>query len=142
MHRLEEDELFDLEDFSSRGGFPRQGAYLQLYFNLVRPNSHKEDQSLWQIIERLAHPNSDASTSRARLGLIWTSRQANQEQLSTVPSICPTLGGSAKATTPLILLISPWTSELGLPFAQFLFVGRARAFCCELSRPFGPMRRH
>jgi transposase len=26
----------------------------QLYFNLVRPNSHKEHQSPWQIIERLA----------------------------------------------------------------------------------------
>src|SRR4029077_21273103 len=26
----------------------------QLYFNLVRPNSHKENLSPWQIIERLA----------------------------------------------------------------------------------------
>jgi hypothetical protein len=26
----------------------------QLYFNLARPNSHKENLSLWQIIERLA----------------------------------------------------------------------------------------
>jgi hypothetical protein len=26
----------------------------QLYFNLARPNSHKDNQSPWQIIERLA----------------------------------------------------------------------------------------
>ncbi|MGH9690115.1 MAG: hypothetical protein ACRD4C_03255, partial [Candidatus Acidiferrales bacterium] len=26
----------------------------QLYFNLARPNSHKENQTPWQIIERLA----------------------------------------------------------------------------------------
>ena len=54
VHRLEEDEFFDLEDFSSRGEFLAKVHTYQLYFNLVRPNSHKENQSPWQIIERLA----------------------------------------------------------------------------------------
>ena len=54
VHRLEEDEFFDLEDFSSRGEFLAKTHTYQLYFNLVRPNSHKENQSPWQIIERLA----------------------------------------------------------------------------------------
>src|SRR5579872_5686258 len=54
VHRLEEDEFFDLEDFSSRGDFLAKAHTYQLYFNLVRPNSHKENQSPWQIIERLA----------------------------------------------------------------------------------------
>jgi transposase len=54
VHRLEEDEFFDLEDFSSRGDFLAKVHTYQLYFNLVRPNSHKENQSPWQIIERLA----------------------------------------------------------------------------------------
>jgi hypothetical protein len=54
VHRLEEDEFFDLEDFSSRGDFLAKVHTYQLYFNLVRPNSHKETQSPWQIIERLA----------------------------------------------------------------------------------------
>lgn len=54
VHRLEEDEFFDLEDFSSRGDFLAKTHTYQLYFNLVRPNSHKENQSPWQIIERLA----------------------------------------------------------------------------------------
>jgi hypothetical protein len=47
VHRLEEDEFFDLEDFAKAHTY-------QLYFNLVRPNSHKENLSPWQIIERLA----------------------------------------------------------------------------------------
>lgn len=54
VHRLEEDEFFDLEDFTSRGEFLAKAHTYQLYFNLVRPNSHKENLSPWQIIERLA----------------------------------------------------------------------------------------
>src|SRR5271166_3837006 len=54
VHRLEEDEFFDLEDFSSRGEFLAKVHTYQLYFNIARPNSHKENQSPWQIIERLA----------------------------------------------------------------------------------------
>ena len=54
VHRLEEDEFFDLEDFSSRGEYLAKVHTYQLYFNLARPNTHKENQSPWQIIERLA----------------------------------------------------------------------------------------
>lgn len=54
VHRLEEDEFFDLETFSNRGEFLAKTHTYQLYFNLVRPNTHKENQSPWQIIERLA----------------------------------------------------------------------------------------
>ena len=54
VHRLEEDEFFDLEDFSSRGEFLAKVHTYQLYFNIARPNSHKENLSPWQIIERLA----------------------------------------------------------------------------------------
>src|SRR6201982_797498 len=54
VHRLVEDEFFDLEAFTSRGDFLAKALTYQLYFNLVRPNSHKENQSPWQIIERLA----------------------------------------------------------------------------------------
>jgi transposase len=54
VHRLEEDEFFDLEDFTSRGDFLAKAHTYQLYFNLARPNSHKENHTPWQIIERLA----------------------------------------------------------------------------------------
>ncbi len=54
VHRLIEDEFFDLEPFTSRGEFLAKAHTYQLYFNLVRPNSHKGWLSPWQIIERLA----------------------------------------------------------------------------------------
>src|SRR5712691_5620200 len=54
VHRLVEDEFFDLETFTSRGEFLAKAHTYQLYFNLVRPNSHKGNQTPWQIIERLA----------------------------------------------------------------------------------------
>lgn len=57
VHRLEEDEFFDLEDFSSRGDFLAKTHTYQLYFNLVRPNSHKQNLSPWQIIQQLAPPS-------------------------------------------------------------------------------------
>jgi transposase len=41
VHRLEEDEFFDLESFSSRGEFLAKVHTYQLYFHLVRPNSQK-----------------------------------------------------------------------------------------------------
>ncbi|HKV82508.1 MAG TPA: hypothetical protein VJP02_30450 [Candidatus Sulfotelmatobacter sp.] len=53
VHRLEEDEFFDLENFAGRGDFLAKTHTYQLYFNLVRPNSHKDNLSPWQIIERL-----------------------------------------------------------------------------------------
>jgi hypothetical protein len=54
VHRLEEDEFFDLEDFASCGDFLAKVHTYQLYFNLARPSSHKENLRPWQIIERLA----------------------------------------------------------------------------------------
>ena len=54
VHRLVEDKFFDLETFASRGEFLAKAQTYQMYFNLVRPNSHKQNQSPWQIIERLA----------------------------------------------------------------------------------------
>lgn len=53
VHRLVEDEFFDLESFASRGDFLAKARTYQLYFNLVRPNSHKQNLSPWQIIAQL-----------------------------------------------------------------------------------------
>ncbi len=54
VHRLVEDEFFDLETFCSRGEFLAKATTYQFYFNVTRPNSHKGNQSPWEIIERLA----------------------------------------------------------------------------------------
>ncbi len=53
VHRLIEDEFFDLESFSRRADFLAQASLYQLYFNLARPNSHKRGLTPWQIIHQL-----------------------------------------------------------------------------------------
>jgi transposase len=53
VHRLIEDEFYDLETFPSRRQFLAKACVYQCYFNLVRPNSHKGNLSPWQIIHQL-----------------------------------------------------------------------------------------
>ena len=53
VHRLIEDEFYDLESFSSRAEFLAKASLYQLYFNLARPNSHKQNLTPWQIIRQL-----------------------------------------------------------------------------------------
>ena len=54
VHRLIEDEFFDLESFHNRPEFFAKAATYQLYFNLARLNSHKQNQTPWQIVQQLA----------------------------------------------------------------------------------------
>jgi transposase len=54
VHRLIEDEFFDLETFHSRAQFLGKVSLYQLYFNLARPNSHKGGLTPWEIIHQLA----------------------------------------------------------------------------------------
>ncbi len=54
VHRLIEDEFYDLETFHNRAEFLAKASLYQLYFNLARPNSHKAGLTPWQIIQQLA----------------------------------------------------------------------------------------
>jgi hypothetical protein len=53
VHRLIEDEFYDLETFRSRREFLAKACVYPCYVNLVRPNSHKGNLSPWQIIHQL-----------------------------------------------------------------------------------------
>jgi transposase len=53
VHRLIEDEFYDLESFRDRAPFLAKASLYQLYFNLARPNSHKGGCTPWQIIHQL-----------------------------------------------------------------------------------------
>jgi hypothetical protein len=50
VHRLIEEEFFDLEDFGSRKDFLRKAALYQQYFNFARPNGYKKDRTPWEIL--------------------------------------------------------------------------------------------
>lgn len=52
VHRLIEDEFFEVEGFSDRRDFlEKVGSYL-LWFNTVRKNSYKENQTPWEIVKQ------------------------------------------------------------------------------------------
>jgi hypothetical protein len=90
--------FFDLETFSSRGDFLAMVHTYQLYFNLARPNSHKEDQTPWQIIERLAPRVPLELCLRTLRERIWRSAMSTclahiiQDGVFT-PGIAARLGG-------------------------------------------------
>jgi hypothetical protein len=42
-----------LDTFALRSGFLAKATLYQHYFNLARPNSHKQGLSPWQIIQQL-----------------------------------------------------------------------------------------
>lgn len=55
LHRLIEEEFFDLERFTGLEDFLRKATLYQHYFNFARPNSYKAGQTPWEIIQR-DHP--------------------------------------------------------------------------------------
>jgi len=50
VHRLIEDEFYEVEEFEGREDFLRKAGAYTLWFNCVRKNSYKNNQSPWEII--------------------------------------------------------------------------------------------
>jgi transposase len=48
-HNLVEMEFYELENFEDRVDFLQKAATYQLFFNLMRPNSYKENKTPWQL---------------------------------------------------------------------------------------------
>jgi hypothetical protein len=53
VHRTIEDEFYDLENFEAVRDFHQRVASYQAWYNLIRPNSNKDDKLPWQIIKGL-----------------------------------------------------------------------------------------
>jgi hypothetical protein len=81
VHRLEEDEFFDLEDFTSRGDFLAKVHTYQLYFILVRPTRTKKIKapgrsSSGSLLARRSnfacfHPSSWITTATTQGDTMW-----------------------------------------------------------------------
>jgi len=59
VHNLMEQEFYEVERFTGRGDFLDAANHYQLWFNLARRNSAKEDKTPWELVnEKLpaAHP--------------------------------------------------------------------------------------
>jgi len=50
VHRLIEDEFYEVEEFGGREDFLRKAGAYTLWFNSIRKNSYKNNQSPWEII--------------------------------------------------------------------------------------------
>lgn len=51
VHNLIEMEFYEIEKFYSRHNFMDKAYSYQLYFNLQRPNSYKENKTPWQLVK-------------------------------------------------------------------------------------------
>ena len=49
VHNLIETEFYEIEKFADRTDFMEKANTYQLFFNLERPNTYKEDKSPWQL---------------------------------------------------------------------------------------------
>ena len=63
VHRLVEDEFFDLEAFNSKESFWSKITTYNLFFNELRRNSHKDDKAPCQILKELS-PNISLKVTR------------------------------------------------------------------------------
>jgi len=52
VHNLIEMEFYEIEEFTSREDFLNKAYSYQLFFNLIRPNTYKENQTPWQIASK------------------------------------------------------------------------------------------
>jgi transposase len=51
VHRIIEDEFYEVEEFTSRADFLRKASAYNLWFNVARKNSGKENRTPWEIIQ-------------------------------------------------------------------------------------------
>jgi len=83
VHATIESEFFDLENFSGIRDFHRRIASYQAWYNLLRPNMNKDNQSPWQIIRQLRPQTSSALARLPPLMLDWLGPDyATREELS------------------------------------------------------------
>jgi len=52
VHNLMELEFYEIESFTSRTDFMNKAYSYLLFFNLLRPNSYKENQTPWEIVNK------------------------------------------------------------------------------------------
>jgi len=91
VHNLAELEFYEIENFADRENFIEKAYTYQLFFNLERPNTYKEDKSPWQLAqEKLPHLPKEALMLEpvdldALLAKKFASRPQRGYDVSTAP---------------------------------------------------------
>ena len=81
FHNIEEVEFFDIESFYSLQNFIDKAYSYQLFFNLVRPNSYKENKTPWDIVKE---KNPDLPEDICMLPPIILDKMINKEYMESV----------------------------------------------------------
>jgi hypothetical protein len=114
VHSTIEPEFYDLENFEGPRDFHARVASYQAYYNLVRPNMNKDDQTPWQIIREL-NPNLDPALVKLpplMLDCLAPDYLARDElslrgyDVPSYPSIAPLLGIGKEHRIPLVRIRS------------------------------------
>ena len=87
FHNLEEVEFFDIESdsFTSLKDFLDKAYTYQLFFNLVRPNTYKENKTPWDIVRE---KNPELPKEICMLPPIILDKMINQEYMESVYHVC------------------------------------------------------
>lgn len=81
FHNLEEVEFFDIEKFYSLQDFLDKTYTYQLFFNLVRPNTYKENKTPWDIVKEI---NPELPKDICMLPPIILDKMIYKEYMNTV----------------------------------------------------------
>ena len=87
FHNLEEVEFFDIESdsFTSLKDFLDKAYTYQLFFNLIRPNTYKENKTPWDIVRE---KNPELPKEICMLPPIILDKMINQEYMKSVYHVC------------------------------------------------------
>ena len=86
FHNLCEVEFFDIEKFSSLQNFLDKTYTYLLFFNLVRPNTYKENKTPWDIVKE---KNPDLPKKICMLPPIILDNMIHREYINSVYHLCP-----------------------------------------------------
>jgi transposase len=95
VHRLVEDEFFDRETFSSKADFWKKLTLYWYYFNIARPNRHKDKKTPFQII-------SERNPAILKSIAAWQPLDLGRVLRLYTPTYHPAKGGHDLPVHPLI----------------------------------------
>ena len=107
VHGLMETEFYEIETFANRADFISKANTYQLFFNLERPNTYKEDKTPWQLTQE-KKPDLDKR-------LLMTAAVDLDVLLNTYTSFL-TQGGKNLLTDPFILALNSYLAIPNFPY--------------------------
>jgi transposase-like protein len=101
LHNLVEMEFYEVEKFRNRRDFLNKAYSYQLFFNLLRPNSYKENKTPWQLAKE---KNPDLSIEVAKIPPVFLDDLMDKIQMHKQVELLPQ-GGYDVYSVPSFCLV-------------------------------------